>query len=818
MLLSSIFGRGDLLLAKLELLLYIGIAIAAIGCTKDPDIDQSVDTALTITSNIATRVTGNSWDNDDAIGVYVTSTDGVTIYGENVQYTTTSTDGATLGNFTSTSPIYPPSSGNVEIFSYYPYEDGVNLESYPIDSKAENQVDLLSAKVTEAINPASPSVNLTFNHKLSKISLTIVAEGGITLAELEDVGVTISNVSTSGTFNLENGTVNDDLSEKVNLSLKTTTTKEDNTVKAVSSSAIVIPQNLESDTQTLTFTTTDGSVFTAELTTTEFEVGMQYEYTATINDNRVDITTTGINEWLGSDNDPTVGNASLADITYKDNIYYISSAKGLAAFRDLVNGATSNTEGATIVNIAADYFNGSTKPSINGKLMKEIDLSEICGTAKSWTPIGNTSDAAYTGKFDGDGHKVSGLYIGTGSKLGLFGYLGTDGLICNVGVAGDIETESIEIAGIVAWNKGWVMNCYSEVNLNKDNDSPGNNVGGIAGLNEGNVVNCYNTGYVKGQNNVGGIVGQNTAGGYVGYSFSVGDIVGTGLRFGGIVGWNYETTDEAPTIKGCFCLDNTTYSIGQLGYTVASGSYDGNMYDADYFKSDVFVYLMNNGAATYNKNEDDVHDDAPIGAFACAWVDNTKTSEYPTLNFGETLEYNEDVYDIIYNSGTYEINTAKGLKAFAALVNNGGISTEDGYLTSGNFDIYFKETTARTSINGKLMDDITLTDVSWTPIGEGTTTYSGTFDGNGKLVSGLNVPSAGAAGLFGIISGTISNLGVTGGTVSGTSAGGVVGKNSGGTVINCYNAGCTVTGNSHIGGVVGYVDSGGVVVNCYNAG
>lgn len=56
-----------------QILLSIGIALAAIGCTKYADVTQSEDNALTITSNVTTRVANSEWETNDAIGVYMSS-------------------------------------------------------------------------------------------------------------------------------------------------------------------------------------------------------------------------------------------------------------------------------------------------------------------------------------------------------------------------------------------------------------------------------------------------------------------------------------------------------------------------------------------------------------------------------------------------------------------------------------------------------------------------------------------------------------------------------------------------------------------------
>ena len=72
----------------------------------------------------------------------------------------------------------------------------------------------------------------------------------------------------------------------------------------------------------------------------------------------------------------------------------------------------------------------------------------------------------------------------------------------------------------------------------------------------------------------------------------------------------------------------------------------------------------------------------------------------------------------------------------------------------------------------------------WTPI----STFKGTFDGNGHVVSGLYIASGSTVGFFGAVNGgTIKNL-VVRGSVTGTSnVAGVVGDLTAGQIINCGN-------------------------------
>lgn len=150
----------------------------------------------------------------------------------------------------------------------------------------------------------------------------------------------------------------------------------------------------------------------------------------------------------------------------------------------------------------------------------------------------------------------------------------------------------------------------------------------------------------------------------------------------------------------------------------------------------------------------------------------------------------------------YQIGTAIGLEWFRDKVNDG-----------------------ETEICAVLTADIVLdSNEAWTPIGPNTSgAYTGTFDGNGHTISGLNVSGALInAGLFGVVTGgTIKNLTVAGKVSPSTSqciAGGIVGHALNATIKNCSNH-CSVTGivGSFIGGIAGF-NTSGAIIDCYNVG
>lgn len=150
------------------------------------------------------------------------------------------------------------------------------------------------------------------------------------------------------------------------------------------------------------------------------------------------------------------------------------------------------------------------------------------------------------------------------------------------------------------------------------------------------------------------------------------------------------------------------------------------------------------------------------------------------------------------------------------------------------------------SINCTLSADINMAGKEWTRIGtDENNSYNGTFDGNGKTITGLTVNQSekNYAGLFGCLGSdgkvqnlTLENVHISGvfyvgsvvgtnfGTVSGCTAsgnitgtesciGGVVGQNKG-TVTGCTVSG-NISSNQYTGGVVG--ENFGTVSACYHA-
>ena len=129
------------------------------------------------------------------------------------------------------------------------------------------------------------------------------------------------------------------------------------------------------------------------------------------------------------------------------------------------------------------------------------------------------------------------------------------------------------------------------------------------------------------------------------------------------------------------------------------------------------------------------------------------------------------------------------------------------------------------------MADIDLADAAWTPVGQtGATQFQGTFDGQGKTISNLNIDATAqtgahySSGLFGWLNAaTVKNVNIAGATVKGNHNVGVIAgylETAGCTIEACQVTGAAVechVANSEANGdkcgvIVGHAGNAGVVV------
>lgn len=294
----------------INLFLLFGSVVAMSACSKDLAISSEPDdpnefapVKLRLTGNIMymtpdTRVDDEGFEDGDGIGVYVStgSLKGSGNKVDNVKYTYKATN----------SEIIAPKGGEIywdndntayNIYAYYPYAiqaDGPKNILSPVEEDQSDPVNYYNSDFlrayAESIKKTSKPVELTFNHLMSKILLTITPDDTFDNDEFEEATkvVKIGNVPYTGIINLAEGTAAGNATKKKTI---TALAGENNTF-----SAIVFPQNATDVKFSIEI---DGKSYSATLPSASFTSGKVYSYSLSVTKSSKGLRLKGsnISEW-----------------------------------------------------------------------------------------------------------------------------------------------------------------------------------------------------------------------------------------------------------------------------------------------------------------------------------------------------------------------------------------------------------------------------------------------------------------------------------------------------------------------------------------
>ena len=254
---------------------------------------------------------------------------------------------------------------------------------------------------------------------------------------------------------------------------------------------------------------------------------------------------------------------------YNDHqsVYTISTVEDLAGLSQLVNSGKDTFKGKTILLSADIQMNENT-------MDQKLNL-------KNFPSIGLSTDCAFEGTFDGQGHTISGLYT-TGN--GLF-YTGNNCVIKNLNVVDSkVICENPTTGVVIGYCLGdsTITNCHVRDSMVYVTSVGTGDVGGIAGLvtaghlNDCSVTNCQivctNTDYV---------------GGIVGYADDVSDfsncvvknsiIISGKSGVGGILGYGFtDATFVNCAVDSCYVESiHDNYAGGIDGYGGSETTFNG---------------------------------------------------------------------------------------------------------------------------------------------------------------------------------------------------------------------------------------------------
>jgi hypothetical protein len=267
-----------------------------------------------------------------------------------------------------------------------------------------------------------------------------------------------------------------------------------------------------------------------------------------------------------------------------------SGGSGTESDPYIITTAAQLAQLATYVNSGNEDYNNKYY-----KLGNDLTLSG------NWTPIGNATNRTFIGVFDGNNKVISNLNY-TDSDLsdyvGLFGIIGNNGIVRNLGVVNvHFSTTGISVGGIAANNQGSVLSCYTTGIISCSTTMLGGPllisiyVGGIVGDNEGSVSNCLSSCTIKATINnsghaysyAGGVVGNNrSSGSSVSNCYSTGTISASanstvaGTIFarayaGGVAGHN------EGIVQCCYSTDSVSSFADNVNYLTDVSAHAGGV-------------------------------------------------------------------------------------------------------------------------------------------------------------------------------------------------------------------------------------------------
>ena len=450
---------------------------------------------------------------------------------------------------------------------------------------------------------------------------------------------------------------------------------------------------------------------------------------------------------------------------------------------------------------------------------------------QEWTPIGNARKP-FKGNFDGNNHTVTGMKIsGALDCVGLFGGCTRHNVysaIKNITVKDSVICGENVVGAIVGYAKEInIENCRSIGNTINGKTDVGGICGKIGGYSVGKVSQCYNSSKVTGRGRVGGIAGMGgiaenclntgeimiinkahkSAGGGIFGIFddttasasitacvNLGKVSG-GESFGGIVG----STDSESTghISNCYYNMDAITGGFDAGTALTAGQLCGALpegLDSTIWKEGGVD--TSTAAATDTGSRFGIATGTYINLTKVAEIGETKTASVPVYNYVTTNGDDWDTYTLITTA-----------EEFAAIGQN--------------------KNEAKWSANYVLGNDIDLSGVELSSIGDPEIPYIGKFSGDGHTISHVDMTKEDgvySSGLFAQIGNSsgksgkvILLLAANGDIVSSYSeTGGICGNLSAGEIYGCSFTG-TVKGYT-AGGICGNAGQDTKISQCFFAG
>ncbi len=351
----------------------------------------------------------------------------------------------------------------------------------------------------------------------------------------------------------------------------------------------------------------------------------------------------------------------------------------------------------------------------------------------------------------------------------------------------------------------------------------------------------YKTGYIYLLGNANNSLGNSN-------TINVGGTLDASAPNGGDGGWietsaarvmvanSANVTTNAPKgATGWWSIDPVgDFNIGAASGAGEGGSITGSKLGSTLGKTNVEIQTFHPGSINVNQ---------PV-----SWSSNNtlqlRTDEYINVNKNITASGKSARLDLKNDDGSwpdgFPDGPGDGAPVYFLQLNNGSVITLSG--AEAQLQINKDEYTVINSANVRFLDfqfnapdlagnyalgtNINASVTSgWNdgagvmPVGTESDPFTGNFNGLGHTISNLtiNQPDGNGVGLFGYNSGLITNIGLTGGSVTGLAHVGALAGFNDGYIFNAY-ATTAVQGHVDVGGLVGENTSENWIVNSYATG
>ncbi len=479
--------------------------------------------------------------------------------------------------------------------------------------------------------------------------------------------------------------------------------------------------------------------------------------------------------------------------------------------------------------LAQQVNNGTDYERNHFLLVSDLDLS-----GKEWTPIG-TYGNPFWGGFDGGGHTITGMTItGDGDYVGLFGecrnFTADSSYIKSVTVKG-ANISGHSHVGAIAGEGANISDCYSIENT----ICAAWCVGGICGSLTGNISGCYNSSSVSGNSTAGGIMGSASSErtvGVVEYCYNIGAVTvrQQDSSVGGITG----ASAHRYNISNCLNCGKITGNGKNVGGI--AGSTDSNYMNFIgncYYNSDLNNAGVGEGASdkVIPLTTSQLCGALPEGLDSTIWKEGSvDTSTAKATDTGSRFGTATGTYINLTKVADIKETKTAPVPVYNYVTTNGD-----------DWDIYTLITTAeefaaigqdrdetKWSANYVLGNDIDVSGVQLSSIGDPGTPYTGKFSGDGHTISHVDMTKENdvySSGLFAQIgytqnqlseSGKVMLLAANGVIASNTEAGGICGSLFVGEIYGCSFTG-TVKG-AEAGGISGNAGQYTKISQCFFAG